>query len=144
MKTELTVENRIASELNAGTDMSERKLAEKHDVPRSVVRRVKANIEEYTVVAEVKAENMVEVVDAVEAERIVNRAFGLDKIEKLLASKSANKKPSAISMIIFKRTEGDFELFKKQMSDKTAAYQRDQFLRCVNSTKGEASETENA
>lgn len=56
MKTELTVENRIASELNAGTDMSESKLAEKYDVPRSVVRRVKANIEEYTVVEEVKAE----------------------------------------------------------------------------------------
>ncbi|EFJ99662.1 hypothetical protein KY049_001749 [Escherichia coli] len=144
MKTELTVENRIASELNAGTDMSESKLAEKYDVPRSIVRRVKANIEEYTVVEEVKAENTVEVVDAVEAQRIVNQAFGFDNIEKLLASKSANKKPSAISMIIFKRTEGDFELFKKQMSDKTAAYQRDQFLRCVNSTKGEMSETENA
>lgn len=144
MKTELTVENRIASELNAGTDMSERKLAEKYDVPRSVVRRVKANIEKYTVVEEVKAEKTVEVVDAVEAERIVNQTFGLDNIEKLLASKSANKKPSAISMIIFKRTEGDFELFKKQMSDKTAAYQRDQFLRCVNSTKGDNSETDNS
>ncbi|MGK3600381.1 hypothetical protein ACSLOK_24780, partial [Escherichia coli] len=85
MKTELTVENRIVSELNAGTDMSERKLAEKYDVPRSVVRRVKANIEEYTVVEEVKAENTVEVVDVVEAQRIVNQAFGLDHIEKLLA-----------------------------------------------------------
>lgn len=106
MKTELTVENRIASELNAGTDMSESKLAEKYDVPRSVVRRVKANIEEYTVVEEVKAENTVEVVDAVEAQRIVNQAFGFDNIEKLLASKSANKKPSAISMIILNVQRG--------------------------------------
>ncbi|CAM6709700.1 hypothetical protein L2106_07750 [Citrobacter portucalensis] len=123
MKTELTVENKIASELNAGTDLSERKLAEKHDVPRSVVRRVKANIEKYTVVEqEEKA-----VSEAPEAVKIEN-------IEKLLASKSAHKKPSGISMIIFKRSEGDFALFKKQMSGKSDAYVRDQFLRCTNET----------
>lgn len=125
MKTELTVENKIASDLNAGTEISERKLAEKYEVPRSVVRRVKANIEKY---------NVVETVDVVEAEKIINQAFGIDNIEKLLSSKNAHKVPSEVSMIIFKRSEGDFALFKKQMSGKSDAYIRDQYLRCVNKT----------
>ncbi|MGS7257716.1 hypothetical protein [Enterobacter hormaechei] len=123
MKTELTVENKIASELNAGTELSERKIAEKFETTRSVVRRVKANVQKYTVV-EVK-----------EAEEIIQQACGIDNIEKLLKSKSANKKPADISMIIFKRSEGDFALFSKQMSGKSNAYIRDQFLRCVNSKK---------
>lgn len=141
MKTELTVENKIASELNAGTELSERKLAEKFEVSRSVVRRVKANIEKYTVevkevVQEAKPEvqkeaNTVTVIETVKAEAIVPKV--LANIEKLLASKSANKKPAEISMIIFKRSEGDFELFSKQMLGKSSQYIKDQFLRCVNS-----------
>ncbi|EOZ9159082.1 hypothetical protein M8Q05_01635 [Enterobacter hormaechei] len=126
MKTELTVENKIAFDLNAGTEISERELAEKHEVPRSVVRRVKANIEKYTVV---------ETVDVVEAKKIINQAFGIDNIEKLLKSKSANKKPADISVIIFNRSEGDFALFSKQMNGKSSAYIKDQFLRCVNLNK---------
>lgn len=121
----LTIENKIAAMINAGTDLSERKLAEHFEVSRSVVRRVKANIEKYTV----------EVIDTEKAETVITQAFGIDNIEKLLTSKSANKKPGAISMIIFKRSEGDFALFSKQMAGKTSAYIRDQFLRCVNSTK---------
>ncbi|HAW2200203.1 TPA: GntR family transcriptional regulator [Escherichia coli] len=141
MKTELTVENKIASELNAGTELPERKLAEKFEVSRSVVRRVKANIEKYTievkeVVQEAKPEvqkeaNTVTVIETVKAEAIVPKV--LANIEKLLASKSANKKPAEISMIIFKRSEGDFELFSKQMLGKSSQYIKDQFLRCVNS-----------
>lgn len=140
MKTELTVENKIASELNAGSELSERKIAEKFETTRSVVRRVKANIEKYTVVEavqeakpEVKKLNTAEVIDTVKAEEITHKAVGLDNIEKLLASKSANKKPAEISLLIFKSVKGDFELFSKQMKGKSSQYIKDQFLRCVNS-----------
>ncbi|MHB7569817.1 hypothetical protein ACYCNP_25345 [Citrobacter braakii] len=140
MKTELTVENKIASELNAGSELSERKIAEKFETTRSVVRRVKANIEKYTVVEavqeakpEVKKLNTAEVIDTVKAEEITHKAVGLDNIEKLLASKSANKNPAEISLLIFKSVKGDFELFSKQMKGKSSQYIKDQFLRCVNS-----------
>ncbi|MDU1170419.1 MAG: hypothetical protein E6989_03310 [Citrobacter freundii] len=140
MKNVLTVENKISSELNAGTELSERKLAEKFETTRSVVRRVKANIEKYTVVEavqeakpEVKKLNTAEVIDTVKAEEITHKAVGLDNIEKLLASKSANKNPAEISLLIFKSVKGDFELFSKQMKGKSSQYIKDQFLRCVNS-----------
>lgn len=139
MKNVLTVENKIASELNAGTELSERKLAEKFETTRSVVRRVKANIEKYTVVEavqeekpEVKKINTAEVIDTVKAEEITHKAVGLDNIEKLLASKSANKKPAEISLLIFKSVKGDFELFSKQMLGKSSQYIKDQFLRSKN------------
>ncbi|MFG0514936.1 GntR family transcriptional regulator [Kluyvera intermedia] len=125
MKIELTVENKIANELNNGSELSERKLAEKYEVSRSVVRRVKADIKSYTV--EIIGEN--------KDTPVINQTFGIDNIEKLLASKSAHKKPGEISMIIFKRSEGDFSLFSKQMDGKTKYYIRDQFLRCVNATR---------
>lgn len=136
----MIIENIIAAEINAGTDLSERKLAEKHGVSRSVVRRVKANIEKYTVVevAEAKAEtvevNNVEVVDVKEATKIVSKIadFGIENIEKLLKSKSSHKLPSAISLVYFEQTNGDFEKFSKKMLGKSKAYIRDQFLRCVN------------
>ncbi|MBJ8767526.1 GntR family transcriptional regulator [Citrobacter freundii] len=139
MKNVLTVENKIASELNAGTELSERKLAEKFETTRSVVRRVKANIEKYTVVEavqeakpEVKKLNTVEVINTVKAVEITHKAVGLDNIEKLLASKSANKKPAEISLLIFKSVKGDFELFSKQMQGKSSQYIKDQFLRSKN------------
>lgn len=102
MKTELTVENKIAAFINAGTDFSELKIAERFEVPRSVVRRVK------------------------ESE--------IPNIEKLLASNSAHKKPSEISLIVYRQTKGDFIEFGKRMTGKSKAYIRDQFLRCTNKT----------
>ncbi|CDK44988.1 GntR family transcriptional regulator [Escherichia coli] len=139
----MIIENIIAAEINAGTDLSERKLAEKHGVSRSVVRRVKTNIEKYTVVevAEAKAETVevknVEVVDVKEATKIVSKiaGFGIDNIDKLLKSKSSHKLPSAISVICYQQAEGDFEKFSKRMLGKSKAYIRDQFLRVINSLK---------
>lgn len=136
----MTIENIIAAEINAGTELSERKLAEKHGVSRSVVRRVKANIEKYTVaVKEVAAveTKTVEVVDVEDAKKTVSdvTAFGIENIEKLLKSKSSHKAPSAISVICYAQSEGDFEKFSKRMLGKSKAYIRDQFLRVINSLK---------
>ncbi|HBZ8158474.1 TPA: GntR family transcriptional regulator [Escherichia coli] len=130
MKTE--IEYKIASELNAGTELSERKLAEKFNVTRSVVQRVKRNIEKYTIEIEIKAEVKEEpkVADVVEVE--TKEVQGIDNIEKLLKSKSAHKKPSSISLFVFKRSEGDFALFSKHMLGKSKQYIKDQFLRCMN------------
>ncbi|EMM6967529.1 hypothetical protein QM190_06850 [Enterobacter hormaechei] len=121
MKTELTVENKIAAFINAGTDFSERKIAERFEVPRSVVRRVKENIEKYTM----KPVEEEFVAGAVKESEIPN-------IEKLLASNSAHKKPSEISLIVYRQTKGDFIEFGKRMTGKSKAYIRDQFLRCTN------------
>ncbi len=114
---DMNVENKIEALLNAGTDLSERKIAEKFETSRSVVRRVKADVQKYTVVEE----------EAPKAsyEEIPN-------IEKLLKSKNAHKKPSSISVEYFTKTKGNFKKFKNLMSDKSAAYVRDQFLRCIN------------
>lgn len=127
MKTELTIENKIAAMINAGSDLSERKFAEQFEVPRSVVRRVKANLEKYTV-KPVEEEFVASEVEVKELE--------IPNIKKLLASNSAHKKPSEISLIVYRQTKGDFIEFGKRMTGKSKAYIRDQFLRCFNKTNG--------
>lgn len=129
----MIIENIIAAEINAGTDLSERKLAEKHGVSRSVVRRVKANIEKYTVKA-VEVETVEEVKTYAKVTE-KSADCGIKNIEKLLASKSSHKAPSAISIICYQQAEGDFEKFSKKMLGKSKAYIRDQFLRVLNSIK---------
>ncbi|GIP81216.1 hypothetical protein pm083_23040 [Escherichia coli] len=130
MKTEPTIENKIAAMINAGTDLPERKIAEQFEVSRSVVRRVKANIEKYTV------KPVEEEVIASEIEAGEVKESEIPNIEKQLASNSAHKKPSEISLIVYRQTKGDFIEFGKRMTGKSKAYIRDQFLRCTNKTNG--------
>lgn len=109
---------KIALAYKNGTALSERKMAEKYNVSRSVIQRIKKQVAS----GEFKFD------------------FDLNSVfnfEKALKAKSANQAPTKKSLNIFIQTNGDFELFAQEMNNKTEAYIKHQYLKCYNRKNNE-------
>lgn len=122
---DMAIATKVAKEIFDKTDLSERKLAEKYDVKRSLVQRVKKEF------AEGKWD---EIFKTPEVEEEVSETP--KQVKSNLTKATHLKKPAAKSVGIFNSVNGDYEAFAKvlisEKADITPAYINGQFHRCIN------------
>lgn len=112
----------IAAEYKNGTELSERKMAEKHNVPRSRIQKIKKEVAagEWDEILSPKVE--------------VSHNVKLTKVK--LTAKTHQKAPTAKAMSIFKSVNGDFDQFTQTLLNMnpeiTKAYINGQYHRCQN------------
>lgn len=114
----------IAAEYKAGTELSERKMAEKHNVPRSRIQKIKKEVAagEWDEILAPKVE--------------IEVAHNVKQTSVKLTNKTHQKAPTAKAMSIYKSVNGDFDLFTQTLLNMnpeiTKAYINGQYHRCEN------------
>lgn len=115
----------IAAEYKNGTEISERKMAEKHNVPRSRIQKIKKEV----------ANGEWDEILAPKVEATHNVKLTNVKLE----NKTHQKAPTKKAMNIYKDVNGDFDRFTETLLEQnpeiTKAYINGQFHRCENASK---------
>ncbi|AIA64853.1 hypothetical protein AVV44_gp054 [Cronobacter phage S13] len=113
----------IAAEYKAGTELSERKMAEKHNVPRSRIQKIKK---------EVAAGEW----DEILAPKVEAPAHNVKQTSVKLENKTHQKAPTKKAKAIYDSVNGDFDQFTltllEQNPKMTKAYINGQYHRCQN------------
>lgn len=121
----------IASEYMKGIALSERKMAEKHNVKRSLIQRVKKEFAkgDWTEILTPKKE-----VKVVKMKYPVKREVKMSNVD--LTDRTHRNTPAQRSIEVFREVNGDFEKFAKALlranPKMTSAYINGQFHRCEN------------
>lgn len=115
----------IAAEYKNGTELSERKMAEKHSIPRSRIQKIKK---------EVAAGEW----DEVLAPAVEETAHNVKLTKVKLTGKTHQKAPTKKAKAIYDSVQGDFDKFTEtlleQNPDMTTAYINGQYHRCENAS----------
>lgn len=114
----------IAVEYKNETAVSERKMADKYNVPRSRIQKIKKEVlngdwDEILTVKEIETET-----------------HNVKQTKVKLSTKTHQKAPTKKSLVIFESVQGDFDKFVLAILETnptiTDAYINSQFYRCVN------------
>lgn len=113
----------IAAEYKNGTELSERKMAEKHNVPRSRIQKIKKEV--------MNAEW-----DEILAPKVEEPAHNVKQTAVKLDNKTHQKAPTKKAKAIYDLVAGDFDKFTltllEQNPEITKAYINGQYHRCEN------------
>lgn len=117
----------IAAEYKNDTELSERKMAEKHNVPRSRIQKIKKEVAngEWDEILAPKVE--------------VKEAHNVKLTNVKLENKTHQKAPTKKAKAIYDLVAGDFDKFTltllEQNPEITKAYINGQYHRCENASK---------